>query len=191
VITEVRVARQPSQWFRYQVAALVAVSVLFLGGCVDMDMGDLERFIADVKSRKPAQIEPLPEIKTFESFYYHAQELRDPFTQAISEIAEQLAPTIGGGLQPDSDRRREPLESFSLQELRMVAMMTLEDRTWAAVVAPDGTVHRLQVGNYLGRNHGHVLRITETSVEMTEIVPDGKGGWHERDNVLAMVLEER
>jgi type IV pilus assembly protein PilP len=166
------------------------VLALALGACADTNMTDLEQFIAEVKSRKPPQIEPLPEIKTFESFYYQAQDLRDPFTSAITELAEQTAPAGGGGLQPDSTRRREPLESYSLQELRMVAMLTLEEKTWAAVVAPDGTVHRLQVGNHLGRNHGQVQRITETSVEMTEIVPDGQGGWQERDNVLAMALEE-
>ena len=191
MIADVRESRNSLPMSRLNFIVFAIASTLFLGACVDMNMSDLEQFIAGVKSRKPTQIEPLPEIKTFESFYYQAQELRDPFTQAVAEIAEQLAPSVGGGLQPDSTRRREPLESFSLQELRMVAMMTMEDRIWAAVVAPDGTVHRLQVGNYVGRNHGQVLRITETSVEMTEIVPDGKGGWQERDNVLAMVLEER
>lgn len=164
---------------------------MFLAGCAELETGDLEKFISDVKSRKPPQIEPLPEIKTFESFYYTAQDLRDPFTQTVTEISEGITEVAAAsGLTPDPTRRREPLESFSLQELRMVAMMTLEERTWAAVVAPDGTVHRLQIGNYLGRNHGQVLRITETSIEMTEIVPDGKGGWQERDNVLAMILEE-
>ena len=191
MIAEVRESLKSSSMRRCKLIVFAIASSFFLGACAEMDMSDLERFISDVKSRKPVQIEPLPEIKTFESFYYQAQELRDPFTAAVAEIAEQLAPSVGGGLQPDSTRRREPLENFSLQELRMVAMMTLEDRTWAAVVGPDGTVHRLQVGNYIGRNHGQVLRITETSVEMTEIVPDGKGGWQERDNVLAMVLEER
>ncbi len=172
-------------------AGLASSLALLLVACAEMSTSDLDQFLNEVKSRRPAQIEPLPEIKTFETFYYAAQDLRDPFTQAVSEIAEQqVAAAAGGGLAPDATRRREPLESFSLQELRMVAMMTLEERTWAAVVAPDGTVHRLQVGNYLGRNHGQVLRITETSVEMTEIVPDGKGGWQERDNVLAMALEE-
>jgi type IV pilus assembly protein PilP len=174
--------------WRVPIAALLSITVV---ACAEMQTDDLEQFISGVKSRKPPQIEPLPEVKTFESFYYTAQDLRDPFTQAVSELAEgQTTVAVAAGLTPDPTRRREPLESFSLQELRMVAMMTLEERTWAAVVAPDGTVHRLQVGNYIGRNHGQVLRITETSIEMTEIVPDGKGGWQERDNVLAMVLEE-
>lgn len=171
---------------------LAAMLVVSLGACTEMTTSDLDQFITEVKSQKPTQIEPLPEIKTFETFYYQAQDLRDPFTQATSEIAQQqeAIAAAAGGLQPDPTRRREPLESYSLQELRMVAMMTMEDQTWAAVEAPDGTVHRLQVGNYLGRNHGQVQRITETSVEMTEIVPDGQGGWEKRDNVLAMVLEE-
>ena len=171
-------------------AATVGALALLLSACAENSMDDLEAFLSEVKSRRPPQIEPLPEIKTFESFYYQAQDLRDPFTTAVTELAEQQAPAGAGGLMPDSTRRREPLESFSLQELRMVAMLTLQEKTWAAVVAPDGTVHRLQVGNYLGRNHGQVIRITETSVEMTEIVPDGQGGWQERDNVLAMALEE-
>lgn len=189
MITEIMNSGAPvkASVLRITVAASLA---LLLSACVEMSTSDLDRFISDVKSRQPEQIEPLPEIKTFETFYYAAQDLRDPFTAAVSELAgQQETIAAAGGLAPDPSRRREPLESFSLQELRMVAMMTLEDRTWAAVVAPDGTVHRLQIGNYLGRNHGQVLRITETSVEMTEIVPDGKGGWQERDNVLAMALE--
>lgn len=191
MIAATRWSSLPLPTVRPRALLIAALAGLLVSACAETSMSDLDQFITEVKSRQPAQIEPLPEIKTFESFYYQAQELRDPFTAAVSEIAEATAPAGGGGLFPDTTRRREPLESFSLQELRMVAMMTLEDRTWAAVVAPDGTVHRLQVGNYLGRNHGQVLRITETSVEMTEIVPDGKGGWQERDNVLAMVLEER
>lgn len=170
--------------------ALAVSLTLSLSGCADPGVEDLQQFIAEVKSRKPDRIDPLPEIKTFETFYYQAQDLRDPFTTAVTEVAEQQAP-VPGGLSPDTTRRREPLESFGLQELSMVAMLTLQEKTWAAVLAPDGTVHRVQVGNYIGRNFGQVTRITETSVEFLEIVPDGKGGWQERDNVLAMTLEER
>lgn len=170
-------------------AIMLAFAALFASGCVKQEMGDLEQFIAEVKAKKAADIEPLPEVKTFESFTYEAQDLREPFSQAIQELAEQQIPA-DSGLRPDISRRREPLESFALQEMAMVAMLTLKERTWAAIRAPDGTVHRLEVGNYLGRDYGRVVNITETSIEMTEIVSDGRGGWQERDNALVMNLQD-
>jgi len=169
---------------------MLAFATLFAGGCIPQkEMGDLQQYISEVKAKKANPIEPLPEIKTFESFTYEAQELREPFTQAIRELAEQEVPTTSG-LRPDISRRREPLESYSLQELSMVAMLTLKERTWAAIRAPDGTVHRLQLGNYMGRDHGQVMSISETSIGLTEIVSDGRGGWKERENALSMNLQQ-
>lgn len=170
-------------------AVALAAATLLAGGCVKQEMADLDSYIAEVKAKKAAPIEPLPEVKTFETFVYEAQELREPFSEAVRELAETEQPSTNG-LRPDTSRPREPLESYGLEELTMVAMMTLGDRTWAAIRAPDGTVHRLQVGNYIGRNHGHVMRITETAIDLAEIVPDARGGWQERDNTLKMNLQD-
>ncbi|MPT42782.1 MAG: hypothetical protein E2599_04395, partial [Klebsiella sp.] len=32
-------------------------------------------------------------------------------------------------------------------------------------------------GDYLGRNHGKILVIDDSKIDVMEIVPDGEGGW--------------
>ena len=65
---------------------------------------------------------------------------------------------------------------------------TLEqlDTMWALVIARDGTLFRVHAGNYMGQNHGQITRIAEDRIELTEIVPDGTGGWQERQASVAL-----
>ncbi len=58
-----------------------------------------------------------------------------------------------------------------------------------ALVSGAGGVHRVKVGDYLGRNHGRILAIDESKIDVVEIVPDGEGGWLERPRSLS--LKER
>ncbi|MDU2871619.1 MAG: type 4a pilus biogenesis lipoprotein PilP, partial [Pseudomonas aeruginosa] len=50
-------------------------------------------------------------------------------------------------------------------------------------------VHRVRVGDYLGRNDGKVVGISEGKIDVIEIVPDGEGNWLERPRSLT--LKER
>lgn len=50
-------------------------------------------------------------------------------------------------------------------------------------------MHRIRVGDFLGRNDGKVIAINESKIDVVEIVPDGEGGWLERPRSLT--LKER
>jgi type IV pilus assembly protein PilP len=50
----------------------------------------------------------------------------------------------------------------------------------------DSTIHRVKPGNYIGQNYGKITSISESEVSVTEIVPDGIGGWTERQASLAL-----
>jgi len=52
---------------------------------------------------------------------------------------------------------------------------------------PDGIVHRVQVGQYMGQNEGRVIAVESSKINLTEIVPDGLGGFMERPASLALV----
>jgi type IV pilus assembly protein PilP len=56
----------------------------------------------------------------------------------------------------------------------------------ALVVDPENVVHRIVVGNFLGQNEGRVTAISETQIDLTELVADGAGGWLERQATLAL-----
>jgi len=159
---------------------IVSVSGLLLA-CTGESTTDLELYVEDVKNRQKTSIEPLPEFEPYKSFAYQAGDLRDPFTKpTFSKPRAATLMSSGNGIAPDFDRPTEPLEEFALDSLRMVGTLEQNEDTWALINDTDGTIHRVQPGNYAGQNHGKIIRITEFEVEFTEIIPDGIGGWVER-----------
>ena len=162
------------------------LSTALLGGCLQSDNGDLMLYIDEVKARKEGRIEPLPEIKQIETFVYNRLEDRDPFLQ-IDQGGEEEQERIDNGISPDFNRRKEELENFSLDSLRMVGTLEqVDDVMWALIRTNDNTIYRVKAGNYLGQNHGHITRIGESKIELTEIVSDGQGGYREREASLAL-----
>lgn len=172
------------------VALLLTVMVLVglgLTGCGTGDkMADLRAYVSEVKARPVTPIEPLPEIKPYETYAYQVHEMRDPFEPPAGPEPVQVAQEQAGGPQPDPNRPREPLEMFPLDSLRMVGILEREETTFGLVKARDGTLFRVREGNYLGQNHGKILRISEQQIDLMEIVPNGTGGWMERSASLAL-----
>lgn len=166
--------------------AILAMTTL-LAGCSNDPTTDLEAYTEEVKSRQKSAIEPLPEFEPFDSYAYAAGELRDPFTPPVfTHAPASVAQASGSGIKPDFDRPTEPLEEFPLDSLRMVGTLEQHDESWALILDTDDTIHRVQSGNYIGQNHGKIIRVTEFEVELTEIVPDGLGGWMERPASIAI-----
>ena len=168
---------------------LLATAVTGLIGCSSDPTTDLAAYVKQVKNQQRSNIEPLPEFKPYESFTYAAVDLRDPFTVPAFTHQQAAVPTnkpISSGLKPDFERPTEPLEEFPLDSLRMVGTMEQFQENWALINDTDGTIHRVQPGNYAGQNHGKITRITEFEVELTEIVPDGIGGWIERQASISI-----
>ena len=169
---------------RVLVPALISVA---LTACAPDPTSDLIEYTERVKSQQKANIEPLPEFEPFESFEYAANDLRDPFTAPVfSHTPAAVAKAGGTGIKPDFDRPPEPLEEYPLDSLRMVGTLEQHEEAWALVLDTDDTIHRVQAGNYIGQNHGKITRISEFEVELTEIIPDGLGGWMERTASIAI-----
>ncbi len=161
--------------------------VLLLTACGNNDLNDLQQYINEVKARPKGTIEALPEIKPVEPFVFKPEGLRDPF-KPINEAkeADEAEVGIGNGVRPDTSRRKEELESFPLDSLRMVGTVTKQGSLWGLIKASDKTVHRVQVGNYLGKNYGKIIRILPDRMEIMEIVPDKPGAWREQQTSLAL-----
>ncbi|MCP3871277.1 MAG: pilus assembly protein PilP [Gammaproteobacteria bacterium] len=164
---------------------MIVLSAFGLAGCVDDDMSDLKRFVEEVKARKQGHIEPLPEIKQIESFFYKPMDRRNPFQKVDQgeEVAEKVEPS---GIAPDPNRRREELENYSLDSLRMVGTLEQIDTTWALIKTKDKTIYRVKAGNYMGKNYGKITRISEDKIELTEIVRDRQRGYRERQASIAL-----
>jgi type IV pilus assembly protein PilP len=167
---------------------LVSLALLLLAGCGSSDLPKLEGYIAEVNARTPKPIEPLPPFEPIEMFAYEPADRRSPF---VGERAEEIEVKEPSGLAPDPSRRKEELERFPLDSLRMVGTLRQEDGLWALIVSKDGILHRVSVGNYLGQNNGQVTDISEDEIQLTEIVPDGLGDWKERRSAIALEALER
>jgi type IV pilus assembly protein PilP len=147
-------------------------------------MSDLEDYVKQVKARPGGPIEPLPEIKSYESFVYDASTLRSPFMPDVPVAAD--AGAGGSGVRPDTTRNREFLEQFPLDTLRMVGTLESGGEFFGLVQDKDGLVHRVLPGNHLGQNDGRILRVTPATIELVEIVSDGMGGYFERPAAVAL-----
>ena len=165
---------------------LMSLSMLLsLTACVDRNMSDLKSYVSEVKSRKAGHIEPLPEVKQIETFTYLAEDRRDPF-DSLEDEEEVASQAIDDGIKPDFDRRKEELENFSLDSLRMVGTLDQKEIIWALMRTKERTIHRVKAGNFMGKNHGQITRITDSNVELTEIVPEIGGGYRERQASVAL-----
>jgi len=162
---------------------IVPAALLLLGGC-SSDLDDLKQFVRESDKRVPPKIDPLPAVKPFEPFTYEGFDLPDPFKPRKLSAPKEG----GGGLAPDLNRRKEPLEAFPLEQLKMVGTLSQGPDTYALVRA-DKTLYRVKKGNYMGQNFGLITDVTDGEIKLKEIVQDSAGDWAERQSVLPLLEE--
>jgi len=154
--------------------------------CSDAELGDLREYVDEVKARTPGKVAPLPELVVYKGHQYASAELRDPFKQSFTgeKVAPVQAAKQGGG--PDLERPRGQLEQFPLDNLRLMGSMRQGDQQWGLVQSAQGELYRVKTGDYMGQNHGKVLKINEKEIMLRELISDGLGGWEERITTLAL-----
>lgn len=168
-------------------AFVLAILAVLLAGCSNDGLDDLREFVKNAHADRKPRVDPIPEIKPQESFIYAASKLQDPF--AAFNLRAQNVGNTGSGLRPDMNRRKQPLEEYPLDALKMVGTLSRGKLFWAIIQAPDGTVHRTQIGNYLGQNFGAVVRITEEKIDLVELIPGSMGNWVEREASISIAAE--
>jgi type IV pilus assembly protein PilP len=170
--------------------ALLGTLLVLLSGCGE-GLGDLRQYVQSIRAKPPGRIEPIPEFQPYQNFEYTSHDLRDPFKLVDfrrPELNEEDLSKLTSGLRPDIDRIKEPLEDFPLDTLRLKG--TIDDKEgikWGLIFAPDNTIHRVIEGNYLGQNHGRIISVSDQTIELTEIVPDGLGNYIERSSAITLI----
>lgn len=176
----------------------ILLSTLALGGCVSNNISDLQGWTEQVLARPGGRIAPLPEIKPYQAYTYQSGQkgARDPFQSFYQQvIVGPEPPGKDPGLTKEMEkeiknRNREELEGFELDSLKMVGIMQNEGNNWGIIKDPDGTVHRVKVGNYMGRNIGKITNIFEDHIDLREIIQNNQGRWEERQASVALVEVE-
>ena len=165
---------------RWLAAAVVALSLSACGGAND----DLRAYIDDVKARPGGRIEPLPPIEPAPTFAYEPGQRRSPFMPEEPAARRNTGPGAVEG--PDPNRPREELEKFPLDTLRMVGTLADRRASFGLVQTTDGLVHRVAVGNHMGQNYGRIVAISDSEIQLVEIISDGLGGYLERPAAIGL-----
>ena len=166
----------------------VALFMMFsaLWGCTENDMSDLDAFMAEKRARPGGVIEPIPTFTAYEAFAYAATGQRAPFDRPV-EVRQITRISARSTIMPNLDRPREFLEQFTLDSLQMVGRLERGGTYWSLMRDPQGGIHRVSPGNFLGRDHGRITEMGETFVAVIEIVTDGTAeGWVERPRVIEL-----
>lgn len=170
--------------------AMLVLAALALGACSSDEHQDLKQWMKDATKDMKGRVKPLPEIKPFPIVSYEAAETTDPFSAAkIGPDKKPEGSGSGGGVKPDFNRFREPLESYPLESLKMVGLIQ-KGKMMHAIIKADKAVHLVKIGNYIGQNFGMITDITDSEVQLRELVQDSAGDWVERVGALQLQEQE-
>lgn len=165
---------------------LSMLAALLLVGCMADEHQDIKQWMQEASKNIKGKIPPLPEIRPFPIVSYDAGDLVDPFNSLRIETGKKGE---GSGLRPDPNRYKEPLEAYPLESLKMVGVVREKGRTSAMVLA-DKTVHTVRLGNYMGQNFGMIVGITDTEIQLKELVQEQDSEWVERATSLQLQEQE-
>lgn len=124
--------------------------------------------------RNPADIEPAPaNCSGVESAPASQQLLR---SRALSQRTNHCPYRTG---ERASAKLCDPLEFFRLEQVIPRGYLESMGRRAAFVEAPDGLLHDVRPGTYIGHNYGKVLDISRNEIELREVIQDSQGVWQE------------
>lgn len=162
--------------------SIISVSFL-MAGCGSSGDDELRQWMAELRTTTKPRVTPLSEPKQFLPQTYSSESGVEPFnavklTQALRRESNQSA-SNAALIAPEMARRKEPLEAYPLDAMVMVGSLDKKN-TPTALLRVDKLLYQVRVGNYLGQNYGKIVKITENSIQLREIVQDATGDWVER-----------
>lgn len=174
--------------------AWIAVCTLPMLGCGASGDDELRQWMASERAQAKPRVTPIAEPKKFQPQPYAAENGMEPFnalklTQALRRESAQTA-SNAALIAPEMARRKEPLEAFPLDTMAMVGSLNKTGKP-TALLKVDKLLYQVQIGNYLGPNYGRITAITETAIQLREIVQDATGDWIERTTSLELQEEAK
>jgi type IV pilus assembly protein PilP len=171
----------------YRSAGLSLLAACALAGCGDSDVKEVKSWMAQVKKDTKVSVAPLSEPKNFIPYGYTEKDEIDPFNanKLLAELAKAAANSTSNKYKPDMDRRKEQLENFPLDTMRMVGLMQKAGVAYA-LIQIDRLVYQVHAGQRLGQNYGIITSVSEDAVNIKENVQDAGGDWIERMSKLEL-----
>ncbi len=165
-----------------------------LGGCVGGDHEELKQWMAENTRDLRGSVPKLPEVKPYEPVPYEVDGIVDPYKPSKIEPDskyKQLAGK-GGAFQPDFEAREirnSLLEKYPIESLKMIGYLNVNKRPMA-VIQVDDKVKQVKVGDYMGLDFGMVTQVSDTELQLRELIQDSAGDWTERKSSLYLQSTE-
>ena len=169
------------------IVRLGALSLMLgaVSGCAG-DNAELNGWMDQQRREVKPTVEPLTAPRNFVPQGYNGRDSVEPFSlQKLSVALKQEARQPNSLLASEMNRRREPLEAYPLDSLTMVGSVNKQGSLLALMKADD-LLYQVKLGEHAGQNYGKVTKITETEVQLREIVQDAAGEWIERMSSLQL-----
>jgi type IV pilus assembly protein PilP len=166
----------------------------FLSACAGGDHEELKQWMAENSKDMRGNIPKLPEVKPYEPVPYEVESVIDPFKPSKIEPESKYKQVAGkgGAFQPDFEAREvrnSLLEKYPIESLKMIGYMNVNKRPMAVVQVED-KVKQVKVGDYMGLDFGMVTQISDTEVQLRELIQDSAGDWTERKSSLYLQSKE-
>jgi len=166
--------------------ALVALtSLALLAGCAS-EQEELKAWMDQQRREVQPSVPPLTPPQKFNPRAYVGADGVEPFsTQKLTVALKQEARQPNSAIAAELNRRKEPLEAYPLDSMSMVGSVNRKGAPYA-LLKVDNLLYQVKTGDYLGQNYGKIMKITETEIELREIVQDAAGEWTERPTTLQL-----
>lgn len=169
---------------RRQSKLLIPVMALVLLTACGERVSEVEAKMDEIRRGKAPSIEPPPVPEPIQEFEYSANSMRNPFLPQ-SLLLMQTKSEEAESVKPDTTRPKQPLENYELAELVYRGKVVAPNgNEYGLIQLPDGMVREVREGDYMGKNFGEVLEITETHINLQEIVPDPQAMFVYKRNTL-------
>ena len=163
--------------------ALIAILCLLLplGACTSEPVsvkkaGDKKAAPVEAKQQqKQGTVEKKDEVQS-EFYAYNPQGRRDPFLSLV-EIEKKKPPKKKGA---------SPIESFSVEEIKLLAIASDRDESYALILLPNQKTYTIRKGMVLGLEGGKVEEISADKVLVREYEKDYRGNLQPKDIVLEL-----
>ncbi len=170
--------------------AMAMMALSLLAGC-GAEQEELTQWMEQQRREVKPNVTPLTPPKKFTPQAYVALNGVEPFSaQKLTVALKQEARQPNSLLAAEINRRKEPLEAYPLDSMRMVGSVNRSGRPYA-LLRVDNLLYQVKQGDYLGQNYGKITKISETDVTLREIVQDAAGEWIERTSALQLQEKAR
>lgn len=171
---------------------LILSLAMGVAGCADSDQEELSAWMLRERNSIKPDVKPIPEPTKFEPYAYGGERFIEPFSNeklaSILKSGQALPSGQSALIEPELNRRKQPLEAFPLDSMKMVGSLSRNGQL-VGLLKVDALLYQVTPGSYIGQNYGRILKIEENQIVLREIVQDAAGEWVERPAALQLQEE--